>query len=123
MREAGAVIDKHLVPIHWHLPQDRQTSILPDSRTLWEVIWEHRDVVLGFAHTHPGSGPCGPSSMDTSTFAAIEAGLGRRLTWWIVNEDNITAWAMFPGEGYAPIKLDGWLRLLWVHHLRELSNY
>jgi len=45
--------------------------------------------VAGFAHSHPGAGQPGPSWTDLTTFAALEAGLGRRLTWWITSADRL----------------------------------
>lgn len=87
--EAGVVIDKNLSPIHWHLPPGRTGGSLPDSRNLWDVIWENRDIVQGFAHSHPGSGAPAPSGTDLSTFVAVEAALGRRLDWWITSSDRL----------------------------------
>jgi len=93
MIEAGVVlincfVDGH--PVYWHLPDGRTGGSLPDSRKLWEILWELRRVdSLGFAHSHPGSGiPC-PSHIDITTFCAIESGLGRRLDWWITSADRV----------------------------------
>ena len=83
--EAGVVLDPNNMPLHWHLPPGRSMGGLLDSRDLWEVIWENRDNISGIAHSHPGSGKPGPSHTDVTTFAAIEAALGRRLDWWIVS--------------------------------------
>lgn len=91
MIEAGVVVDKDEQPLFWHLPLGRSAGSLPDSRTLWDVIWEafKADTLLGFAHSHPGSGVPGPSYSDVTTFAAIEAALGKRLTWWITSSDHV----------------------------------
>lgn len=62
---------------------------MPDTPELWSVIWDNRENVLGFAHTHPGTGIPGPSYEDVTTFAAIEAGLGKRLIWWISSDNEI----------------------------------
>ncbi len=86
--EAGVVIAFDGSPIYWHLPENRTGGSLPDSHTLWEVLWNNRDIVAGFAHTHPGSGMPGPSWEDITTFAAIESGLGRRLDWWILSSNE-----------------------------------
>lgn len=83
--EAGVVLDNNNKPLHWHLPPGRSVGGLPDSRDLWEVIWENRDNLSGIAHSHPGTGKPGPSHTDVTTFAAVEAALGRRLDWWIVS--------------------------------------
>lgn len=88
MREACVVLDRNGHPIHWHLPGDRTVCAIPDSRSLWDVIWENRERLGGIAHTHPGSGVPAPSHEDVTTFAAVEAALGRRLNWWIVSSDK-----------------------------------
>ncbi len=80
--EAGVLVGLDGKPLYWHTPEDRSVGHLPNSVPLWNVIWELRDQVLGFAHSHPGQGIPGPSYEDLTTFASIEAGLGRRLKWW-----------------------------------------
>lgn len=85
--EVGVLVDLDFEPIYWHQPEGSDTAALPDSRVLWEVIWQCRDRVLGFAHSHPGRGEPGPSHEDLTTFAAIESALGKRLVWWITSED------------------------------------
>jgi hypothetical protein len=91
MIEAGVVVGKNGDPLFWHLPEGRSAVSLPDSRTLWQVIWDafEADTLLGFAHSHPGSGVPGPSYSDVTTFAAIEAALGKRLDWWITSLDHV----------------------------------
>jgi len=86
--EAGVVVASG-APIFWHLPPGRSSGSLPDSRGLWDVLWEHRTNLDGFAHSHPGSGYPGPSGTDLTTFEAVEAGLGRRLKWWITSSDHM----------------------------------
>lgn len=87
--EVGVVVDREGQVLYWHVPPGRCHTGLPDSRTLWEVLWERRAELGGFAHSHPGRGePC-PSALDRSTFSAIEAALGRRLDWWITSEDTL----------------------------------
>jgi proteasome lid subunit RPN8/RPN11 len=89
MIEAGVVINTHGEPIHWHEPR-HSSGAIPDSRQLWDVLWKaHADGWLdGVAHSHPGSGIPGPSQEDLSTFVAIEAALGRSLSWWITSVDK-----------------------------------
>lgn len=95
MIEAGVLVgydtmfDEEL--FHWHLPAGRTGGSLPDSTNLWDMIWKwHKGGVLeGFAHSHHGSGLPSPSWTDTTTFAAIEAALGRRLIWWITSSDKV----------------------------------
>jgi hypothetical protein len=121
--EAGVLVDLDCEPIHWHLPEGRHTGALPDSRDLWEKIWSHREQVLGFAHSHPGSGQPGPSYEDLTTFAAVESALGKRLVWWIASEDSFVELCWIgPGkldydEGPAMYEPE------WMAELRNLSNY
>jgi hypothetical protein len=99
MIEAGVVIGGNGDPIFWHLPEGRTVGSIPDTRVLWDVLWEHRETVMGFAHSHPGSGIPAPSMIDITTFVAIEAALGRRLFWWITSStDVITCQWRGPGR-------------------------
>jgi proteasome lid subunit RPN8/RPN11 len=119
--EAGVVVDLDGKDLYWHLPPDRTGGSLPDSQALWEFIWNNRDRITGIAHSHPGSGIPGPSHTDVTTFAAVEAGLGKRLDWWIVSEDNLIV-ARWEG----PHKLTYKCTRLhtepdWIRKLREYS--
>jgi hypothetical protein len=136
MKEAGVVIDKNGRAIHWHVPAQRTTGALPDSRLLWEVLWSNRETVAGFAHIHPGSGIPGPSYTDVTTFDAIESALGRRLDWWIASADAIVLVRWVGPErlaynvGRSPqgpaARINGGPVLLpepeWTAELRRLSN-
>ncbi len=82
--EAGYVFDRRGLAIYWHLPDDRGPGSIPDSRPLWEVLWENRENLGGFAHTHPWKGEAWYSQEDVTTFAAVEEGLGQRLVWPVV---------------------------------------
>lgn len=124
MVEAGVIIDKSGQPLFWHLPEGRTGGSLPDSRKLWDVIWDafQADTLLGFAHSHPGSGIPGPSYEDVTTFAAIESALGKRLDWWITSSDHVAHvyWA-------GPDKLSYRSTIVteapsWVAELRRLSE-
>jgi hypothetical protein len=111
--EAGVVLDTEGLPLYWHLPEGRTSGSLPDSRTLWDVLWEHRNRISGFAHSHPGRAAPGPSLEDVTTFAAIEAALGRRLDWWISSEDAVVLvrWAGPGAHAYRVSPVDrepGW---------------
>ena len=124
MIEAGVVVDKNGQPLFWHLPEGRSAGSLPDSRTLWDVIWGafQADTLLGFAHSHPGGGVPGPSYSDVTTFAAIEAALGKRLTWWITSSDHVVLIRWI-----GPDKLSYRATLVqeaptWVAELRRLSE-
>lgn len=124
MIESGVVVGLDGLPIHWHLPPGRTGGSLPDSRDLWEVLWEtHKDGnLLGFAHSHPGSGVPGPSHTDITTFAAVEAALGCRLLWWITSSDHLCVYRWRgPDKWLYSGYVDEW-EPAWVPKLRELSG-
>jgi plasmid maintenance system antidote protein VapI len=89
MIETAFVFDKDGSIIHWHLPPGRTGGSLPDSRGLWDIMWENREILGGVAHTHPWSGQPWPSMTDVTTFSACERALGRRLIWPIITFDRI----------------------------------
>ncbi len=123
--ETGLVFTKQGGLIHWHTPPDRSGMYLPDSRGLWEILWNKRETLGGVAHTHLCHGPPTPSITDVTTFAAVEKGLAMRLIWPIVTFTTVEyfAWAG-PGEHeYA------WLRpqlfrlpIRLINQLRGLSR-
>jgi len=121
--EAGVLVDLDCEPIHWHLPRDRNTGALPDSRQLWDIIWENRERVLGFAHSHPGSGLPGPSHEDVTTFAAIEAALGKRLVWWITSADNFVELCWVGPHKLAYGRGPAMYEPTWMQRLRVESEY
>lgn len=92
--ETGVVLDYNWEPIFWHLPPGRSSGYLPDSRDLWSVIWENRDQVAAVAHSHP-EGIINPSGTDITTFAAIEAGLGKLLLWPIVTGSEVAIYRRY----------------------------
>jgi len=124
MMEAGVVIDKNGHPMFWHTPGGRTGGSLPDSPTLWEVIWDsfQQGTLLGFAHSHPGSGVPGPSYTDVSTFAAIEAALGTRLTWWITSSDHVVSLVWAGPHKYTYTATIVSEAPSWVVELRRLSE-
>lgn len=65
--------------------RDEGTSAvaIPDSRSRWEAIWEHRETIEEIAHSHP-AGPLAFSREDETTMEALESALGRRLVFSIV---------------------------------------
>lgn len=122
--EAGVLIDLAGSPLYWHLPLGRTGVSLPDSKELWEVIWENRDRISGFAHSHPGAGPPWPSTEDLTTFSAVERALGRRLEWWIVSSDYL-ALLTWQGPGLYDYGIqhnsgEGFV-FEWLDKLREYS--
>lgn len=123
MLEAAVLVGLDLNPLHWHLPLGRTNTFLPDSSDLWTVIWENRDHVLGLAHSHPGSGTPLPSYEDLTTFAAIEAALGKRLQWWIVSEDSmiVLSWLGPARLHYKSATVE--YEVSWLAELRALSKY
>jgi hypothetical protein len=128
MMEAGVLLGPNNSVIHWHTPNSRSGGALPDSRDLWDIIWENRAIVTGFAHTHPGSGAPGPSYTDTTTFAAIEAALGKHLNWFILSSDSQVI-CLFDNEKgtygryIITVELNTPMDLEWMSKLREFSNY
>lgn len=127
--EAGVVIDNDLLPIYWHLPKERTGGSLPDSQQLWNVLWEKRDEIYAVAHSHPGYGLPSPSYTDVTTFAAVEAALGKRLFWPIITGDSLAVFSWHGPEKY-DYKMD--LAVManskiwmpeWVRELREKSNF
>lgn len=122
MMEAGVLLGRDNSVIHWHTPNERSGGALPDSRDLWDIIWENRAIVTGFAHTHPGSGIPGPSHTDITTFAAIEAALGKHLNWPILSSDSQVLCLFDTGKYIITVELipKNWE---WMDRLRELSHY
>lgn len=129
MIEAGAVINTNGDVIHWHLPPGRSGGALPDSRQLWDVLWQARQHgwLAGFAHTHPGSGVPGPSQTDLSTFVAIENALGP-LRWWIASADRMVRVSRVvmdsvPGrEVFSSTEIMVENEPIWVAELRRRSE-
>ena len=125
MLETAVVIGAQGEALYWHLPAGRSAGALPDSRTLWSVLWSQRDSLQGVAHTHPGRGTPRPSWTDLTTFAACEDGLGERLRWWIATADRLRCfrWSGPSRYRYTPIPTNpapGWLDQLRAHsHLNK----
>lgn len=121
--EAGVVLDVKFNPIFWHLPNDRTGGILPDSTELWNVLWDNRGRLGGFAHSHPGTGNPQPSDTDVTTMVAIEAALGRRLVWWICSADKLISMQWQPSISKYRLDVEPEDVYAWVEKLREHSNY
>lgn len=101
MMEAGALVGPSGL-LYLHTPEGRTEVRLPDSRSLWDLFLLHQKELVGFAHTHPGSGveACTPSQDDLSSFRAIERGLGRTLTWWILSSDTVVSYTFEEPDTY-----------------------
>lgn len=87
--ENALVFDKAGKTLHWHVPKGRTGGAIPDSRNLWEIIWDNRHNLGGVAHTHPWDGESWCSYTDVTTFRAIELGLGRNLMWPIATFTDV----------------------------------
>lgn len=124
MLETAAVIARDGRVLHWHTPEGRSHVALPDSRALWEVLWQHRAEVAGIAHSHPGTGVPRPSWEDLTTFAACEDGLGVRLSWWIATQDQLRC---FRWQGPDRFRYRALLVATpdpdWLLYLREQSHF
>lgn len=116
--ETGVLLGEYGEPLWWHMPQDRSAGHIGDDKQLWNMFWDLRAYVTGFAHSHPGGGIQYPSGTDVTTFAAIEAGLGRRLDWWIITADSAALYR-WDGHNYVRVNRDP----PWVAVLRTKSNY
>lgn len=124
--EAAVVLDRDWHPIYFHTPGGRTGGSIPDSRDLWEVLWAHRENLLGVAHSHSGGGVPGPSHTDVTTFAAIDAALGARLIWPIITVDAFRAFQWRGPERLDYLTLETALSVdmlgHWVPELLRLSQ-
>jgi proteasome lid subunit RPN8/RPN11 len=126
MREVALLIGLDGGVLYNHEPEDRTSVFLPDSLTLWDRIWAYRTNLAGIAHSHPGSASPTPSMEDLTTFAAVEAGLGKRLIWWIVSSDGFAELIWIGPDklhyGVKPHKRRA-SSYSWVEELRKVSEY
>lgn len=122
MIESALVFDKEGKTIHWHLPPGRSGGWIPDTRDLWEVLWENRHRLGGVAHTHPWNGEAWPSGTDETTFRAVELGLGQQLLWPVVTFTDMKAFVFNPVTGEyvqaGPLTLE----LEGLEELRQISR-
>jgi hypothetical protein len=121
MLEAGVLVDQDQQIVHWHTPNDRTVNSLPDSSLLWEFMWTHKDKLLGFGHSRRGGGIPKPSLEDIASFSAVEMGLGKRLTWWIVS-DHAVVRCKWVGPGRYNYHHEFCKEPYWVIKLRNLSE-
>lgn len=119
MKEAAVVIDKRGEAIYWHVPEDRTSVALPDSKDLWQFIWDNRDKIHGVAHSHPGRGEPTPSTTDLTTFRAIDAALGMKLSYLICSEDSLVLCSARLFDDYRPLPII--VSRPWLEELRRIS--
>ena len=121
MHEAALVLSLDGTILYRHAPPGATAVYLPDSRDLWEVLWEHRHHLGGVAHTHPWSGVPAPSQEDLTTFSACEAALGARLDWWIATDDQALCFRHAGPDrlDYHPVDRED---PSWLDELRALSS-
>ena len=128
MIETAFVFDTSGRSIYWHEPPDRSAGAIPDSRDLWDVLWDNREVLGGVAHTHPWHCEPFPSGTDLTTFAAVEAGLGKRLVWPIATLDMVGYYVFNPDlkkyiRSAMPIVLGiDVVTKDWKHNIRRLID-
>jgi hypothetical protein len=122
MIETAMVFDKEGKPIFWLGPKGATGGYIPDSRILWDRVWDARDTVGGVIHTHPWSGSPNPSYKDVTTFHAMETGLGKRLLWAIATMDQVRIFK-FDGSYYAPAEdVSFEEESYWINAVRELRE-
>jgi len=120
--EVAVVFDTDGVPIGWHIPPNGSGVYIPDSRSLWDILWDNRERLGGVAHTHPFYGRPGPSETDVTTFSAVERGLGKRLLWPIVTFNGVATYQWDEEiAAYAGI-IDNPLGVEHIETLRRLSR-
>ena len=122
MIESAMVFDDRGEVIAYHTPPGCTSGSIPDTRSLWEILWEHRAHLGGVAHVHPWNGEPHPSTTDVTTFRAIENGLGKLLLWPVVTFDQVGVWVWDgPESGY--IRETEWsIKIEGIEKLRELSR-
>ncbi len=129
MIETALVFSKKGEVICFHEPSGRTSRSIPDTRSLFDIMWEYRRVLGGVAHTHPGSGPPIPSHTDITTWRANERVFGP-LLWPIATSDRLEYFEWYPGsERYMEVRMEpGYHNHLAnnlasaIERLRELSG-
>lgn len=110
MMEVALVFDKEGRTICFHEPPGRSGGSIPDSRPLWDILWENRHNLGGVAHTHPWDGPSWASQEDVTTFRAIELGLGKNLLWPIATFTDLKTFVFMSyddeHQGYGETETD-----------------
>jgi len=126
--EIIVVFDTTGKAIYWH-DKDASSGYVPDSDDLFDVMWENKDRLGGFAHTHPWDGEARPSSIDLTTYRDLDKAFGKRLVWPVISFTDavLVFWTKFPdepGEGYVIADFDYLeeFEFDWVDELRRRSG-
>jgi len=120
--EVALVFDREGKTIAIHQPPGRSSTEIPDTRSLWEIMWEHRDNLGGVAHVHPWHGEAIPSQEDLTTFSALERALGP-LLWPITTFSEGRVFARVSEGLYAEVDIsDDLLTHLDIRTLLTLSG-
>src|SRR5437016_1653763 len=83
---------------YWYGKYDRYTVGVPSQVAFDpEYVWENRDRIVGFIHTHP-SFTASPSVTDDDTMAALVCAIGRPLVCCIKGIDGLRAHWYFDDE-------------------------
>src|SRR4051812_9349078 len=85
-------------PWYWYGKYDRYTVGQP-ARVAFdsEYVWENREHIVGWVHTHP-HWTAHPSSTDDATMRAQVTAIGRPLVCCIIGTDTMRAWWYFDDE-------------------------
>lgn len=82
----------------WNGKYDRYTEGQPATVAFDpDYVWENRDRIVGWIHTHP-CWTATPSSLDHATMTAQVASLGRPMLCCILGTDGLRAWWYFDDE-------------------------
>jgi len=125
MIETAFVFDIEGKIIYWHEPHGRSGGSLPDSRSLWLVLWENKVRLGGVAHSHPWDGPADASHTDITTFSAVERGLGKNLIWPVVTMTEISYWLLNENVGEYQCLHPDWVNFdkeSWMKNIKELRQ-
>ena len=119
----GIVINLQGEPLSWHQFFDAQGESIPwhQNNLPFSELWGPSENVLGFAFKQSGRGLPKTSEEDLEAFQAVERELGRRLDWWIVNENHVLRLHWIGGV-YGPKFLPPSEQETWVSELREASG-
>jgi len=121
--EVALVFDHDGCTLAWHDPSGRTGISIPDTKSHWDILWEHRERLGGVAHTHPWNGDAWYSQEDVTTWSANERALGRRLLWPVVTFTDVQVFEWVgPGKfDYKPVRCPEF-RVVDIDELRQRSK-